>query len=85
MIEATQRLPYMKIVLQRRSYGWAAWFYGSNMPEDVELPLPLTLSASPTMVAADMRRRFPDAQVWYRNSEDHLSLVTEFADGQPRR
>jgi len=35
---ATPRLPHMKIILQRRSYGWAAWFYGGDMPEDVELP-----------------------------------------------
>jgi hypothetical protein len=72
---ATHRLSH--IVLQRRSYGWAAWFYGGDMPEDVELPLPLTSSASPTMVAADIRRRFPNAQVWYRDGEDHVSLVEE--------
>ncbi len=46
MTEATHRLPHMKIILQRRSYGWAAWFYGGDMPEDVELPLPLTSSAA---------------------------------------
>jgi hypothetical protein len=67
----------MKIILQRRSYGWAAWFYGGTMPEDLELPLPLTSSASPIMVAADIRRRFPQAEVWYRNGEDHVSLVNE--------
>jgi hypothetical protein len=74
---ATPRLSHMKIVLQRRSYGWAVWFYGGDMPEDVELPLPLTSSASPTMVAADIRRRFPNAHVWYRDGEDHVSLVGE--------
>ena len=67
----------MKIILQRRSYGWAAWFYGGDMPEDVELPLPLTSSASPIMVATDIRRRFPGAQVWYRDGEDHVSLVED--------
>ena len=74
---ATLRLSHMKIILQRRSYGWAAWFYGSDMPEDVELPLPFTSSASPTMVGADIRRRFPNAQVWYRDGGDHVSLVGE--------
>ena len=34
---ATPRLSHMKIILQRRSYGWAAWFYGGDMREDVEL------------------------------------------------
>jgi hypothetical protein len=65
----------MKIILQRRSYGWAAWFYGTRMPEDVELPLPLRSSASPAMVAADIRRRFPGAEVWYRDGEDHVWLI----------
>jgi len=74
---ATPRLSHMKIILQRRSYGWAAWFYGGDMREDVELPLPLTSSASPVMVTADIRRRFPNAQVWYRDGEDHVSLVGE--------
>jgi hypothetical protein len=74
---ANPRLSHMKIILQRRSYGWAAWFYGGDMPEDVELPLPLTSSASPIIVAADIRRRFPNAQVWYRDSEDHVSLIGE--------
>jgi hypothetical protein len=74
---ANPRLSHMKIILQRRSYGWAAWFYGGDMPEDVELPLPLTSSARPIMVAADIRRRFPNAQVWYRDDEDHVSLVGE--------
>jgi hypothetical protein len=40
---ANPRLSHMKVILQRRSYGWAAWFYGGDMPEDVELPLPLPL------------------------------------------
>jgi hypothetical protein len=70
MTEATKTLSHMKIILQRRSYGWAAWFYGGDMPEDVELPLPLTSAASPTMVAADIRRRFPGAEVWYRDGEE---------------
>jgi hypothetical protein len=72
---ADPRLPHMKIILQRRSYGWAAWFYGGDMPEDVELPLPLTSAASPAMVAANIRHRFPQAEVWYRDGEDHLSLI----------
>jgi hypothetical protein len=75
IVMANPRLSQMKIILQRRSYGWAAWFYGCRMPEDIELPLPLTSSASPIMVAAGIRRRFPDAEVWYRDGEDHVSLI----------
>jgi hypothetical protein len=34
---ANPRLSHMKIILQRRSYGWAAWFYGGDMSEECSL------------------------------------------------
>jgi hypothetical protein len=65
-----------KIILEKRRDYWGAWFYGfDNMPEDVELPLPFTPLAYLMMVAKDMRKRFPNAYVFYRDPTGHVSHV----------
>lgn len=78
-----------KIILERRSYGWAAWFFGleyrlsgdaavRQMPEDVEMPLPFTRDAPLAMVAADIRKRFPAPFLYYRSDLGGLSLVVNY-------
>jgi hypothetical protein len=57
------------IILCRQEYGWSATFLGvDKMPEDVELPLPLTLEASLLDVIAHMSKRFPKVWYWYREN-----------------
>jgi hypothetical protein len=59
----------MAIILEKRSYGWSAMFYGiGRMPDDVEIPLPLTSSATLSNVVAHMRNCFPDAVYLWRNN-----------------
>ena len=59
----------MAIILEQRSYGWAAWFYGvGRMPEDTEIPLPLSSAAPLAVATAHMRKRFPDAVLLYRRN-----------------
>jgi hypothetical protein len=63
-----------KIILTCRDYGWTATFFGvGRMPEDVEIPLPLTATASIADVCAHMRKRFPAAYLFYR---DQLGFVS---------
>jgi hypothetical protein len=51
-----------KITLSRSFQGWQAIFEGeTNMPKNTPLPLPFTFQASPEMVKADLRSRFPQA------------------------
>ena len=58
----------MAIILEKRSYGWGVWFYGvGRMPEDVEIPLPLSTSAPLHVAALHMRKRFPDAVILWRS------------------
>ena len=65
-----------KLILEKRADYWGVWMYGiRSMPEDVELPLPFGPQAPFSMVAADMRKRFPDAAVFVRiNGRLHQSI-----------
>jgi hypothetical protein len=65
-----------KIILEKRTDYWAAWFYGvARMPEDVELPLPYHSSAPLSVIAEHMRKRFAFNYLFYRNSLGDLSHV----------
>jgi hypothetical protein len=65
-----------KIILEKRRDYWGVWLYGiDRMPEDVELPLPFGPQAPLAMVAADMRKRFPNTYVFYRDTTGHVSHV----------
>ena len=64
-----------KIVLSNSaSHGWTVVMQGiSGMPDNTELPLPFTYTAPLAMVAADMRRRFNGAVLFYRDRLGHVS------------
>lgn len=68
----------MKIILEKRRDYWGVWMYGvPGMPEDVELPLPFSPLAYLQTVANDMRKRFPGARLFYRDTLGHVSHVAD--------
>lgn len=63
----------MKIVLDRRTFGWTARFTDTKgskprMPEGEELPLPFTADAKAGTVLADMDTRFPGAEIGIKST-----------------
>jgi hypothetical protein len=53
-----------KIRITATKHGWAATFSGeTTMPKGIEIPLPLTTSASLDMVRGHVRKLFPQSVI----------------------
>ena len=58
------------IHLRLQNWGWSATFYGvDDIPDDIEIPLPLTKCTSFNDVSDHMLKRFPQTHIIYRQDE----------------
>jgi hypothetical protein len=65
------------VIITRQDYGWSAMFFGfEKMPEDVEIPLPLTSEATLSDVMWHIRKSFPNTRFQYRDGDKLLPCPT---------